>query len=111
MRVFFPKYLNRNKLLYKLEYDEWFVILVTFFTTFYVLGFFLMLHAIISFIASYFVTRSVLKYYTDIYKEKSPGFLYHFFYDHGFVKPTSSEDGENDKDIKFPYGYETEFKD
>lgn len=109
MRVFFPKFLNRNRLLYKLEYDEWFVIASTFFGIFYLFGFFLMIHVVPSAIVSYFVTRSVTKYYIGVHKEESPGYLYHFFYDYGFSKPSKNE--ANNKDIDFPFGYETEFKD
>lgn len=108
MKVNFPKYLNRNRLLYKLEYDEWFVIAVSFFSFFYGFAFFLMFNVILAFIISYFLTRSVIKYYIGVHKEESPGYLYHFFYDYGFSKPTAKK---NDKDIDFPFGYETEFKD
>lgn len=106
MKVFFPRYLNRNRLFYKLEYDEWLVVLATSLIAFYLLGFFLMIPVIISFIITYFITRSVLKYYTDIHKTKSPGYLFHFFYGFGLIKPK-----DNEKDIEFPYGYEVEFKD
>lgn len=109
MRVFFPKYLNRNKLLYKLEYDEWLVIAVSFFSIFYLFGFFLMFNIIISLVISYFATRSITKYYIGVHKEESPGYLYHYFYDMGFSKPKENKD--DDKDIKFPFGFETEFKD
>jgi len=108
MRVFFPKYINRNRLLYKLEYDEWFVILAAFLSSFYLFAFFLMINVVIALIMSYFATRSVAKYYIDIHKMESPGYLYHFFYDYGFSKPKNKG---NDKDIDFPFGYETEFKD
>jgi len=106
MKVFFPKYLNRNRLFYKLEYDEWIVLAVSFFGIFYLLGFFLMINIIISLAASYFGTKKIFKYYTDTHKVASPGYLYHFFYDYGFSQPKDFED-----DIELPYGYETEFED
>ena len=108
MKVRFPKYINKNRLLYKLEYDEWFVIAVSFFFFFYLFAFFLMFNVILSFILSYFATRSISMYYMDVHKNESPGYLYHFFYDYGFSQPAKKK---NDKDIDFPSGYETEFKD
>lgn len=108
MKVFFPRYLNRNRLFYKLEYDEWLVMFGTGFAVFYLLAFFLMIYTIISLIATYFITRTIMKYYSDTHKNKSPGYLFHFFYNIGLTKPKGSE---NEKDIPFPYGFETEFKD
>ena len=112
MRASFPKFLNSNRLLYKLEYDEWIVIVSSFFILFYVFGFFLMFNSIISFLLSAYITKKITKYYMEEHKTKSPGYLFHFFYDLGFSQPSKNKhDKDNDKDIQFPFGYETEFKD
>ena len=102
----FPKYLNRNRLLYKWEYDQWIVAVVTFFAMFYIIGFFLSIDMFIAFAVGIFTTYKVLKIYNRVIKEAAPGFLFHFLYDIGLFKPK-----ECDKCVKPPYGYERKFKD
>lgn len=109
MRVGFPRFLNNNRLLYKLEYDEWIVLAFSFFLVFYLLGFFLMIHPILAFAMAYYITKRIFKFYREVLKTASPGYLYHFLYNYGFAKPKEDKQ-ENSKGIKFPYGYETEFK-
>ena len=67
-----------------------------------------MFNSIVSFGLSAYITKVLSKYYMDVHKTKSPGYIFHFFYDLGFTQPKNSK---NEKDINFPFGYETEFKD
>jgi len=109
VRVFFPKYINRNRLFYKLEYDEWLVIGGTFFFFFYLLGFFLSFNILIAIGISFFVTKKIAKLYTEDFKELSPGFLNHFFYDLGLSGQKTKKNIK--EEVSFPFGYETKFKD
>lgn len=60
---------------------------------------------------SLYITKKVTKIYIDDFKELSPGFLFHFFYDIGLTGQKKKKNEDDSKEIPFPFGYETSFKD
>jgi len=110
LRVPFPRYLNSKRLFYKWEYDV--VIVAAFaslviFVVVFLFGVPILFDIPIALAFGYFVRR----YYEKFFKKVRKGYLYHLFYEFGYIDPIARRFIEDDyeKDM-IPKGYEHEFK-
>ncbi|MHC3995772.1 hypothetical protein ACXWTF_13180 [Thiomicrolovo sp. ZZH C-3] len=105
-RVYFPRFLSRQRLFFTLEVDEWIVLLGTAGGSFYLLNIFLSVPLLVALGVAWIVAHFTYKAYTKYSKEASPGLLKHIFYDFGLLKPKTK-----DNDVELPFGFERIFRD
>lgn len=114
MKVEFPQYINRSRLLFIFEIDIIITIISVFLGVFWILS--KALPSYISLPFSIYIAFKAVKQYSKAKYEKAPGFIRHFFYNYGMYKINLDEEVYEElkyRDSKtfYPSGYVRNFRD
>jgi hypothetical protein len=111
---FFPRYISRPRLIYFMEIDTFFVMLISY-IFFFIVFLFTVDSSILTMLLGGICTGFTLYVFTIFKEESASGFIVHYMYNIGLKNPvdnmTKEEKEEIDTLLFIPFGYEDEFSD